>query len=124
MRQTTLKLLFTLIMFGFACQVTAQTQNESMKWVPLSFDLFSQHELPIYDIKVNTKTKAKTYMFIGVILASSQQALFLNTYNWKYNFSTTVDGSKQFKLSDFKPDNEGFRHPDLSQLGPPPILHF
>lgn len=129
MKQTTLKLLFTLIMFGFACQVTAQPQNESMKWVPLSFDLLSQNAY-IYDIKVNTKTKSKTNQFNGVVFASASalasdsktRSLFLNTHNWKYSFSYEADGSKQFKLSKFKPDNEGFRHLDLSQLGTPPFL--
>lgn len=119
MKQTTLKLLFTLILFGFVCQVTAQTNSDSGRWVTLS-PSFSTDK-PIYDIKVNTKTKSNTDQFIGVIFGSNKKRVFLNTYNWKYNFTDKVEGSKQFKLSDIKPDNDGFRHPDFSQLGNTPF---
>lgn len=121
MKQTVLKTsLLSLIFIGYALQVSAQQSNESMKWVQLSQE-FIKYEIPIYDLKVNTKTISASDQFIGAIFGMAQKRVFLDTRSWKYNFTDNVNGGEKFKLSKIKPDSEGFRHPDFTQLGNVPF---
>lgn len=114
------KTFFALFLMFLLTSVGATAQTISNKtWVSLadSKEVMISKNIPIYDIRVNIKSKQKEDKNAGVIFRNRDfsQYLFLNTHDWKYNFDK-VKTKNQYKLSTSASDNDGFKHPVLNEL--------
>ena len=114
------KTFFALFLMFLLTSVGATAQTISNKtWVSLadSKEVMISKNIPIYDIRVNIKSKQKEGKNAGVIFRNKDfsQYLFLNTHDWKYNFDK-VKTKNQYKLSTSASDNDGFKHPVLNEL--------
>ena len=114
------KTFFVLFLMFLLTSVGAIAQTMSKRtWISLadSKDVMISKNIPIYDIRVNIKSKQKDNNNVGVVFKNrdGSRYLFINTHDWKYNFDK-LETKNQFKLSKSASDNDGFKHPDLTEL--------
>lgn len=124
MKQIIKTTMVVLMLLAFPAKGISAQESNDKKWVQLS-NIMSykcmKYNVPLYDVRVKMKYKAKKFNNSGIIFGKGDNRVFLHSYDWKYNFSDNVDGGKKFKVSQSNLDAENMRHPDFSQLGGTPF---
>lgn len=119
-----IKTTLVLVMFVLTAANSVAQDTNDKKWVPLSYMCSKMtYELPIYDVRVNTKVKSKLpRQDMGIIFGrGGNKWAFLNTSSWTFNLTNNALGGVDYKVSKSKPDSEKMRHPDFSHFGGVPF---